>query len=107
MTRPSEILFVDPSVSDLETILGNLRPEVHAVVLDGRRPAAQQVAAALKGREGLDAIMSSLTEHRVASPLTLANGRSRPLIATRIILRRSVVHWRVMATCGFGAVRRR
>ena len=38
MARASEILFVDPSVSDLETILGNLRPEVRAIVLDGNRP---------------------------------------------------------------------
>ena len=52
----SEILFIDPSVSDLRTVLGNLRPEVHAIVLDERWPAARQMAAALNGREGLDAV---------------------------------------------------
>ena len=56
MASVSEILFVDPSVSDLETILGNLRPEVHAIVLDGNRPAVRQIAAALETCEGLDAV---------------------------------------------------
>jgi len=56
MARASEILFVDPSVSDLQTVLGNVRPDVRAVVLDGRRPAAQQIAAVLAGHEGLDAV---------------------------------------------------
>ena len=40
MARPAEILFVDPAVADVETILGNLRPEVHAIVLDARWPAS-------------------------------------------------------------------
>ncbi|BAV51034.1 Hypothetical glycine-rich protein [Mesorhizobium loti] len=52
----SEILFVDPSVSDLGTILRNLRPEVEAIQLDARRPAARQMALALEGRDGLDAV---------------------------------------------------
>ncbi|OBQ59488.1 hypothetical protein A9K72_24990 [Mesorhizobium loti] len=52
----SEILFVDPSVSDLGTILANLRPEVEAIVLDANRPAARQMALALEGRDGLDAV---------------------------------------------------
>ena len=56
MTRAAEILFVDPAVSDLETILGNLRPEVHAIVLDARWPAERQIASALAGHRGLDAI---------------------------------------------------
>jgi hypothetical protein len=56
MTRTSEILFVDPSVSDLDVILGNLRPEVEAIVLDGDKPAARQMAVALEARRGLDAV---------------------------------------------------
>src|SRR6478672_2464874 len=56
MTRMSEILFVDPSVSDLGMILENLRPEVDAIVLDAQRPAARQMAAALQGRKELDAV---------------------------------------------------
>lgn len=49
----SEILFVDPSVSALETILGNPRPGVEAIVLDSARPAVRQIAAALDGRHDL------------------------------------------------------
>lgn len=56
MVRASEILFVDPAVSDLDTILGNLRPEVDAIILDRGRPAVRQIAAALETREGLDAV---------------------------------------------------
>ncbi|MER8454084.1 DUF4347 domain-containing protein [Mesorhizobium sp. M1428] len=55
MARASELLFVDPSVPDLGTILRNLRPEVEAIVLD-RAPPARQMAAALEGRDGLDAV---------------------------------------------------
>ncbi|MER9171980.1 DUF4347 domain-containing protein [Mesorhizobium australicum] len=54
--RPSEILFVDPSVADLGTILSNLKPEVEAILLDSERPAARQMALALEGRDGLDAV---------------------------------------------------
>lgn len=54
--RASEILFVDPHVSDLRTILANLRPEVEAILLDAERPAARQMAQALEGRDGLDAV---------------------------------------------------
>ncbi|WP_246682684.1 DUF4347 domain-containing protein [Mesorhizobium sp. B3-2-1] len=53
---PSELLFIDPSVSDLGTILANLRPRVEAIVLDALRPAAHQMALALEGRDGLDAM---------------------------------------------------
>jgi hypothetical protein len=45
-TRTREILFVDPGVSDIETILGHLRPEVEATLLDPVRPAARQMADA-------------------------------------------------------------
>ncbi|MBZ9749232.1 DUF4347 domain-containing protein [Mesorhizobium sp. CO1-1-7] len=52
----SELLFVDPSVSDIGTILANLRPEVEAIVLDAKRPAARQMALALQRRDGVDAV---------------------------------------------------
>src|SRR5271163_3307830 len=53
---PREILFVDPGVSDIETLLGHLRPEIEAILLDPVRPVARQMAAALAGRHGLDAV---------------------------------------------------
>ena len=51
-----EILFIDPGISDIETLLGNLRPEVEAILLDPARPAARQIAAAVAGRHGLGAV---------------------------------------------------
>ena len=56
MARASEILFVDPSISDLETVLSNVRPEVQAILLDGCQAPTAQMAAALRGHEGLDAV---------------------------------------------------
>src|ERR1700719_2666529 len=53
---PREILFVDPGVSDIETLLGHLRPEVEAILLDPGRPAAHQIAGAVAGHHGLDAV---------------------------------------------------
>jgi hypothetical protein len=38
--RAREILFIDPGVSDIETILGHRRPEVEPILLDPVRPAA-------------------------------------------------------------------
>jgi hypothetical protein len=52
----AEVLFVDPGVPDISTILGHLRPGVEAILLDAARPAARQMAAALAGRRGLDAV---------------------------------------------------
>jgi hypothetical protein len=54
--RVSEMLFVDASVDDLATILGNLRPGVEALVLDRAAPPARQIAVALHGVRGLDAV---------------------------------------------------
>ncbi|TPO10584.1 DUF4347 domain-containing protein, partial [Mesorhizobium sp. CU2] len=56
MARISEILFVDRHAPDLETILGNLRPQVRAVVLDDHRPASRQIAETLEGWRDLDAV---------------------------------------------------
>jgi hypothetical protein len=56
MPHISEILFVDPSIADIETVLGNLRPEVHAILLDRHVPASRQIAAALEGQSSLDAV---------------------------------------------------
>ena len=56
MTRKSEVLFIDPAVSDIETILAELRPGVDAMVLESGRPAAQQMAKALACRSDLAAV---------------------------------------------------
>jgi hypothetical protein len=56
MTGESEALFIDPAVSDLRALLVGLRPGVEAVLLDGVRPAAPQMAEALLGRQDLGAV---------------------------------------------------
>jgi hypothetical protein len=40
--------FIDPSVSDLDTLLVALRPDVAAVLLDSSEPAAAQIAKRCK-----------------------------------------------------------
>ena len=56
MTRTNEIAFVDPSISNLDALLRGMRPGVEAIVLDPARPAARQIAQALTGRIGLEAV---------------------------------------------------
>ena len=56
MHQTSELLFVDSSVSDLSTILTNLRSEVEAIVLDPAVPPARQMAITLKGHADLHAV---------------------------------------------------
>ena len=51
-----ELLFINSNVDDIDTILGNLRTGVEAMLLDPAHPAAQQIAAVLEGRRGLDAV---------------------------------------------------
>src|SRR5437899_2378521 len=56
MAHKPEILFIDPAVSDIKTLLAGLRPGVDAVLLEPDRPTAQQMAEALAGRGGLAAV---------------------------------------------------
>src|SRR6516165_5070974 len=55
-TRAREILFVDPGVSDIATLLSHLRPEVEPILLDPVRRAARQIATALAEEHDLAAI---------------------------------------------------
>ncbi len=72
----SEVLFLDPGVPDIATILGNLRPGVEAIVLDQAPPPARQMAAVLAGT----AISTPSTSSPMARPVGCAspraNGRS-------------------------------
>lgn len=56
MANKSEILFVDPLITDPNTLLKHLRSEVEAIVLNPDKQAVRQMAAALAGREGLNAV---------------------------------------------------
>ncbi|MHC2335486.1 Ig-like domain-containing protein [Bradyrhizobium sp. USDA 4454] len=51
-----EIAFIDPGIDDLETLLNGIRPDVEAILLSNGEPAPRQMARALRGREGLEAI---------------------------------------------------
>jgi Hint domain/Domain of unknown function (DUF4347) len=51
-----EIAFIDPAVSDVHVLLAGLRPDVQPILLNAAEPAPRQMAAALRGRAGLDAI---------------------------------------------------
>src|SRR5262249_14590192 len=51
-----EIAFVDPGVSDLSTLLSSLRGGVRAILLSPAGDAVRQIAAALDGVSGLQAI---------------------------------------------------
>ena len=53
MTHPHEIAFIDPAVTDFETLLSGLRPDVEAIVLSRTEPAVAQMARALEGRTEL------------------------------------------------------
>src|SRR5271169_6547369 len=72
MARVSEILFVDPTIFDLDTVLSGLRPGVETIVLDPSVPAAQQIATALANRRGLDAV--HIIAHGSSGRVNLASG---------------------------------
>ncbi|RUW17088.1 DUF4347 domain-containing protein, partial [Mesorhizobium sp. M1A.F.Ca.IN.020.06.1.1] len=72
MARASEILFVDPSISDLETVLSNVRPGIEAILVDGRQAPAAQMAAALRGHEELHAV--HIIAHGAPGRVVFASG---------------------------------
>src|SRR5262245_41741594 len=56
MTTSREIAFIDETISHLNTLLANLRPDVEPIVLTASTPAPAQIATALEGRDGLRAV---------------------------------------------------
>src|ERR1044071_2470708 len=69
----SEIVFIDPDVQDIETLLDGLRPEVAPVLLDQVRPAPEQIAAALADHSDLDGI--HIIAHGAPGEVRFAAGR--------------------------------
>ncbi|MES2128811.1 MAG: Ig-like domain-containing protein, partial [Pseudomonadota bacterium] len=51
-----EIAFIDPTVSDLQTLLAGMRPGVEAILLSGNAPALAEMADAVAARGSFDAI---------------------------------------------------
>jgi collagen type VII alpha len=56
MLTAREIVFIDPAVADIPALIAGLRPGVLPVLLGGETPASEEIARALRGRQGLDAI---------------------------------------------------
>jgi len=55
-TRKREALFIDPGISDIDTLVGHLRSEVEPILLDQIRPATQQMAQVIAQDRDLAAI---------------------------------------------------
>ncbi|MEO5328871.1 MAG: DUF4347 domain-containing protein [Magnetococcus sp. THC-1_WYH] len=53
---PNEVLFMDASVAGADSLLSDLRDGVEVVLLESGRNGLDQIAEALKGRSGLEAI---------------------------------------------------
>jgi hypothetical protein len=51
-----EIAFIDRGVDDFATLFAGIRPDVEAIQLSNDEPAPRQMARAVQGREGLEAI---------------------------------------------------
>jgi collagen type VII alpha len=75
-----EIAFIDPAISDCDTLIAGLRPEIAAIRLDASTPAPAQIARALAGRHGLRAI--HIIAHGAPGEVSFAAGTlSRDTIA--------------------------
>src|SRR5262245_13061099 len=72
MTTSREIAFIDETVSHLNTLLANLRPDVEPIMLTTSTPAPAQIATALEGRDGLRAI--HLIAHGMAGEVCFGAG---------------------------------
>ncbi|WP_273163110.1 DUF4347 domain-containing protein [Massilia timonae] len=55
-TRNGEIAFIDTSIAGYQTLLEGLREGVEAVLIDGAHDGVAQIAAALAGRSGIEAV---------------------------------------------------
>jgi uncharacterized repeat protein (TIGR02059 family) len=55
-TGNGEIAFIDTSIAGYQTLLDGLREDVEAVLIDGAHDGLAQIAAALAGRSGIEAV---------------------------------------------------
>ncbi|MBX3325246.1 MAG: DUF4347 domain-containing protein, partial [Nitrospira sp.] len=67
-----EIAFVDPTVPDYQDLLNGLNPNIEVILLDGGQDGIEQMASALAGRTGIDAI--HIISHGGAGELQLGTG---------------------------------
>ncbi|ULA60002.1 MAG: hypothetical protein LZF60_180001, partial [Nitrospira sp.] len=69
---PVEIVFVDPTVPDYETLVAGLDPHVEVIMLNGGQDGITQMADSLSGRTGIDAV--HIISHGEAGTLQLGTG---------------------------------
>jgi hypothetical protein len=68
----TEIVFVDPTVPNYQELLSGMHPNIAVIMLDGGQDGVEQMASALAGRTGIDAI--HLISHGSAGELQLGTG---------------------------------
>ena len=68
----TEIVFVDPTVPKYQELLSGMDPNIAVIMLDGGQDGVEQMASALAGRTGIDAI--HLISHGGVGELQLGTG---------------------------------
>ncbi|MBK9947789.1 MAG: tandem-95 repeat protein [Nitrospira sp.] len=68
----TEVVFVDPTVPNYQDLLSGMDPNIEIIILDGGQDGIEQLAGALAGRTGIDAI--HLISHGGAGELQLGTG---------------------------------
>ncbi|MEQ1656951.1 MAG: DUF4347 domain-containing protein, partial [Nitrospira sp.] len=68
----TEVAFVDPTVPNYQELLSGMDPNIEVIMLDGGRDGMEQIASALSGRTGIDAI--HIISHGAEGQLTLGTG---------------------------------
>jgi VCBS repeat-containing protein len=68
----TEVVFVDPTVPDYQSLIAGMGPNVQIVMLDGGQDGMEQIAASLTGRTGIDAI--HIISHGAEGQLSLGTG---------------------------------
>ena len=68
----TEVVFVDPTVSNYQELLSGMDPHIEVVMLDGGQDGVQQMASSLEGRIGIDAI--HIISHGTSGELHLGTG---------------------------------
>ena len=68
----TEVVFVDPTVPNYQELLSGMDPNVEVIMLDSGQDGVEQIAAALSGRTGIDAI--HIISHGTEGRLNLGTG---------------------------------
>src|SRR6185295_426310 len=69
----NEIVFVDTSVKDYQTLLSDVNPSAHVVLIDGTKDGIQQIADYLATQQNVDAI--HIVSHGAEGSLQLGTAK--------------------------------